>query len=168
MLTDLPEATLQNWTNKGYLGDDKLNLGRGVRRRYSLPDVETILYGKDMVDAGIAPIVAFEYAPVVREAIDAWVERIRDRLIEDGRDGDALEDELSDQVIHLVAGLTANPNAGSAAKPYAVQVYSGGEVPFFRLPDGNAVLLLKAGLRKMALVSHLNSIAADSREEEKR
>lgn len=163
-MTDLSEATLQNWTNKGYLGDNKLNLGRGVRRRYSLSDVETILYGKDMVDAGIAPIIAFEYAPVVREAIDTWVRRLRDRLKEDGKAGDVLEDELSEQVIRLVAGLSANPNAGSAAKSYAVQIYQD-QVPFFLLPDGNAVLLLKAGLRKMGLVSHLNAISAERPEE---
>lgn len=58
-LTGISDSTLQNWTNKGYIGADKIGLGRGAKRRYSLSDVQTILFGKDMVDAGIAPMVAF-------------------------------------------------------------------------------------------------------------
>ncbi len=162
VLTGITESTLQNWTNKGYLGADKVGLGRGAKRRYSLGDVETILFGMDLVAAGIAPVVAFEYAPVVQQRTAEAVERIRDRLIEDGHDEESMQEDLSDQVIELLACFAANPDVGSASNYFAVSILHGGKLHFGQLPDGKmAVLLLRVGLRKLGLARHLEAIKLD-------
>lgn len=152
-LTGITESTLQNWTNKGYLGDDKLKLGRGARRRYTLADIETIMFGMDMVDAGIAPVVAFEYAPVVQQRTADAVEQIRTRLAEDGHDEASMQRELSSQVCELLACFEANPAAGTSAD--RVMVLRRGQLQFQHLPgSGKAVLLLRVGLRMLGLAMH--------------
>ncbi|KIZ41425.1 MULTISPECIES: hypothetical protein [Rhodopseudomonas] len=161
ILTGITESTLQNWTNKGYLGADKVGLGRGAKRRYTLADIETIMFGMDMVGAGISPVVAFEYAPVVQRRTAEAVERIRDRLIEDGHSAASLQRDLSDQVVELLACFAANPDVGSSEDYYAVNILHGGKLQFQHLPDGKwAVMLLRVGLRKLGLASHLDAIKA--------
>src|SRR5687767_5952032 len=64
-LTVIPSATLAHWTNKGYMGEGKLGLGRGSRRLYTAGEVEILAVAKELVDCGIAPRAAIELSSLV-------------------------------------------------------------------------------------------------------
>lgn len=62
----------------------------------------------------------------------------------------------------MLACFAANPDVGSASKPYAVSILHGGKLHFQQLPSGKmAVLLLRVGLHKLGLASHLHQIRID-------
>lgn len=159
-LTRITPTQLQHWINKGYLGKDKVGLGRGAIRTYTAGEVEVLAVAKELVDCGALPQIALEYAALIvhkAELVLADHVAARQAAIAQGAmtPNEAIDD-LQSFMPSLIATVRMNPSAGEAD---AVQILSGGRFSINEMfPDMRPATFVPVGMIKITLGRLLQEI----------
>jgi DNA-binding transcriptional MerR regulator len=158
-LTNIPPASLQHWTNKGYLGEAKLGLGRGARRMYSARDIEVLAVGNELVQCGFPPNTALRCADVTISKADAVLARDMAPTVRQARKSDIPEDienKLLEYLPLLIA--TVRINFGSVDEG-SVQILTEGRFSLNKMfPDARPAIFIPIGITKITVGGMLEQI----------